>query len=76
MSASQLPTPESESELLTSGSESELPTPGKRPSMLRQFRGLLANDTLPVSTRLIFGITFLFGLLWSLKIALTNLLWG
>lgn len=57
-------------------SELQPPVPDQRPSLLRQFRGLLADDTLPVSTRLIFGVTFLFGLLWSLKIALTNLLWG
>lgn len=48
----------------------------KRPGFFSQFRAVLANDELPVFTRLLFGVTFIFGLLWSLKIALTNLLWG
>ena len=46
--------------------------PERKPSLITQFRAVLSNDALPVSVRVLFGMAFSLGLIWSLSIAASN----
>ena len=39
---------------------------------MAQFRGILSNDAIPLSVRILFGLAFSLGIIWSLSIAASN----
>lgn len=51
-----------------------MPSRDQRPGLFAQFREVLSNEALPTSVRVLFGVAFSFGLVWSLSIAVSNLL--